>query len=132
MFSCNASWLRSMLHCAVLHCAVLHCAVLCCAVLCCAVLCCAALHDVSCAVCTCLLPQPVLPSWTFQPSALQELWAHDPDEESDLDWSQHTPQLSPSLVPLVDGELQQLADTQHAVRPCLLRVWAQREKCSWP
>lgn len=48
--------------------------------------------------------QPVLPSWTFQPSALQELWGCGPDEEADLDWSARAPQLSPSLVPLVDGE----------------------------
>lgn len=48
--------------------------------------------------------QPVLPGWTFQPSALQELWLADPEEEADLDWSARAPQLSPSLVPLVDGE----------------------------
>ena len=50
-----------------------------------------------------LLPQAVLPGWTFQPSALQELWLADPDDESDLDWAARAPQLSPSLVPLVDG-----------------------------
>lgn len=50
------------------------------------------------------LLQPVLPSWTFQPSALQELWGLDPDDESDLDWSVRAPQLNPSLVPLVEGE----------------------------
>jgi hypothetical protein len=48
--------------------------------------------------------QPVAPSWTLQPSALQELWGLDPDDESDLDWSVRTPQLNPSLVPLVEGE----------------------------
>lgn len=65
--------------------------------------------------------QPVLPSWTFQPSALQELWGaagraagdgedgqqqqYDVDDDAELlDWSVLAPQLSPSLVPLVDGE----------------------------
>jgi hypothetical protein len=48
--------------------------------------------------------QPVLPSWTFQSSALQELWGCEPEEEADLDWSARAPQLSASLVPLVDGE----------------------------
>lgn len=69
------------------------------------------LYVISCPVCICPVRQPVLPSWTFQSSALQELWVHDPGEESDLDWSQHTPQLSPSLVPLVDGEQQQILCT---------------------
>lgn len=67
-----------------------------------------------------LLLQPVLPGWTFQPSALQELWLADPDDESDLDWAARAPQLSPSLVPLVDGECsKQLAAQLCTPRLCL-------------
>lgn len=50
------------------------------------------------------LLQGGLPSWTFQPSALQDLWCHQPDSDvADLDWSMMLPQYSPSLVPLVEG-----------------------------
>lgn len=65
------------------------------------------------AACWCCF-QVGLPEWTFQPSALQDLWLQAPepaeDEESDeegqgdLDWSALLPCYSRSLVPLVDGE----------------------------
>ena len=48
--------------------------------------------------------QAGLPDWTFQPSALQELWCHQPDSElAELDWSLLLPHYSPSLVPIVEG-----------------------------
>lgn len=78
----------------------------------------------------------MLPDWTFQPSALQELWSAGPDgleDDADLDWSVLSPQLSSSLVPLVDGEavgeelwcqpgaaLQPQQPQQHV---CVLKPW---------
>eukprot|EP00775_Hariotina_reticulata_P012214 gene12214-12352_t len=60
--------------------------------------------------------QLALPDWTFQPSALQDLWVQGPGDEQadgdgdaesedldDLDWSKLLPCYSPSLLPLVKG-----------------------------